>query len=259
MSPINDNELVLFHYRDGLEESRLGEIAAALQASEPLRIRYARLCELLDRANASAPEPAEGFERRLWAGLDRRMAEARPRPLRSGPMAWLRDRFSVVSSPRLVWAGGFAMALVIALASGYLVGRNGAQQTLTAGSSSPPSTMADRILDGYVAGHLRAAEGVLMTAANGEGGDLLAGNRELAQSLVESNRLYAAAAARSGNLRLADFLRQLEPVLLEVANRPAASTIEDRQGLRDYLRNTDLLFQVRATESRIDVASKRSL
>ena len=61
MSPINDNELVLFHYRDGLDESRLGEIAAALQASEPLRIRYARLCELLDGADASAPEPAGGI------------------------------------------------------------------------------------------------------------------------------------------------------------------------------------------------------
>lgn len=259
MSPINDNELVLFHYRDGLDEARLGEIAAALQASESLRIRYARLCELLDDADVTAPEPAEGFERRLWAGLDRRMAEARPRPPRSGPMAWIRARLAAAKLPGLVWAGGFAMALVIALATGFLVGRNGAQQAMTAASPSAPSTMADRILDGYVAGHLRATEGVLMTAANGEGGDLLAGNRELAQSLVESNRLYAAAAARSGNLRLADFLRQLEPVLLEVANRPAASTIEDRQGLRDYLRNTDLLFQVRATESRIDVASKRSL
>ena len=81
--------------------------------------------------------------------------------------------------------------------------------------------MADRVLDGYVAGHLRATEGLLLTAVNNDGGDLLGGNRELAESLVESNRLYAAAAARSGNLRLADFLRQLEPVLLEVANRPA--------------------------------------
>jgi hypothetical protein len=259
MFPINDNELVLFHYRDGLDDSRLGEIAVALRASESLRIRYACLCELLKGADAEVPVPQEGFEQRLWAGLDRRMANLPSRPVRPGAIARIRDRLDRVFAPRLIWAGGFAMALLIALATGFLVGRNGAQQQMASESPAAPSKMADRILDVYVAGHLRATEGVLLTAANDDGGELLAGNRELAQSLVESNRLYAAAAARSGNLRLADFLRQLEPVLLEVANRPATSTVEDRQGLRDYLRNTDLLFQVRATESRIDVASKRSL
>ena len=216
-------------------------------------------CELLDSAGAAEPVPADGFEQRLWAGLDRRMANLQARPAGIRAMARIRDRLDAEFAPRLIWAGGFAMALLIALATGFMVGRNGAQQPVASESSAAPSRMADRILDGYVAGHLRATEGVLLTAANDDGGDLLAGNRDLAQSLVESNRLYAAAAARSGNLRLADFLRQLEPVLLEVANRPASSTVEGRQGLRDYLRNTDLLFQVRATESRIDVASKRSL
>jgi hypothetical protein len=119
--------------------------------------------------------------------------------------------------------------------------------------------MANRVLDGYVSGHLRATEGLLLTTVNEDSGEILDGNRALAKSLVESNRLYAAAAARAGNSRLADFLRQLEPVLLEVANQPATSNVEDRQGLRDYLQRSDLLFQVRATESRIDVANKRSL
>ncbi|HPG94055.1 MAG TPA: hypothetical protein PLR28_05810, partial [Dokdonella sp.] len=94
---------------------------------------------------------------------------------------------------------------------------------------------------------------------NDEGGGLLKDNRELASGLVESNRLYAMAAARAGNTRLADFLRQLEPVLIEVANQPGGSSVEDTQGLRNFLRDTDLLFQVRATESRIDAESKRSL
>jgi hypothetical protein len=99
----------------------------------------------------------------------------------------------------------------------------------------------------------------LMTAANDEGGALFAGNRELAEALVESNRMYAIAAQRAGNARLADFLQKLEPVLIGVANQADSGSIENKQGLRDYLRDTDLLFQVRATESRIDADSKRNL
>jgi hypothetical protein len=84
------------------------------------------------------------------------------------------------------------------------------------------------------------------------------GNRDLAASLVDSNRLYAQAATRSGNTRLADFLRQLEPVLLELANQSPDTAVQSIDGLRDYLKKTDLLFQVRATQARIDAAGKHS-
>jgi hypothetical protein len=116
--------------------------------------------------------------------------------------------------------------------------------------------MAANVLDTYVAEHLRATEGLLLTAVNSDSTELHAGNRDLAATLVDSNRLYALAAARSGNTRLADFLRQLEPVLLELANQPADASIQSTDGLRDYLRKTDLLFQVRATQARIDAAGK---
>jgi hypothetical protein len=142
---------------------------------------------------------------------------------------------------------------------GYYAGRRTPIQAPTA----PPLAQADRpgvpapdvsarVLDAYVAAHLRSTEGLLLTAANSDSPALLEGNRELAASLVESNRLYALAAARAGNVRLADFLRRLEPVLIDVANQSGASAIGDSAGLREYLDKTDLLFQVRATEARID-------
>lgn len=96
-----------------------------------------------------------------------------------------------------------------------------------------------------------------MTASNSDSTPLLDSNRELAASLVESNRLYALAAARAGNTQLADFLRQLEPVLISLANQSPSPSIEPAQGLRDYLRSTDLLFQVRATEARLDKPAPR--
>jgi hypothetical protein len=45
-------------------------------------------------------------------------------------------------------------------------------------------------------------------------------------------------------------------VLIELANQPADAPVESVDGLRDYLRKTDLLFQVRATQARIDSAGK---
>ncbi|MEZ5462711.1 hypothetical protein [Dokdonella sp.] len=262
MNPINDNDLILYYYKDGLDAGRLAEIDAALEASGKLQARYRRLCEMLDRATEAPPAPAADLEQRVWSRFEQRVGAAAGSRSSAGLIDWLRGILASARGSRLIVAGGFACALLIAVGVGYQVGR-----------VTPPSTvletplearasdrnMANRVLDGYVSGHLRATEGLLLTAVNEDSGEILDGNRELARSLVESNRLYAVAAARAGNVRLADFLRQLEPVLLEVANQSATSNVEDRQGLRDYLQRSDLLFQVRATESRIDVANKRSL
>jgi hypothetical protein len=41
MNPISDEDLVLYHYRDGLDAATLAGIAAALDASDELRPREA--------------------------------------------------------------------------------------------------------------------------------------------------------------------------------------------------------------------------
>lgn len=258
MQPVSDNDLILFHFRDGLDAVRMAEIEAALSASDRLRARQDRLRRLFEGVDAEVPEPSANFEQRLWARLDQRMAKLSPAPRsKPGLAARLRDFLHSGIPFRLAWVGSLA-ALMIAVGVGYFAGRSSVPEPIAMVPSSAP-TMASRMLDSYVAGHLRATEGLLLTAVNDEGGGLLKDNRELASGLVESNRLYAVAAARAGNTRLADFLRQLEPVLIEVANQPGGSSVEDTQGLRNFLRDTDLLFQVRATESRIDAESKRSL
>jgi anti-sigma factor RsiW len=259
MHPVDDNELILFHYRDGLDARRLSEVETALASSAELRARYASLRALLDRADVEAPVPDAGFEQRVWADFERRLAT---RPVASTGPGWVGRLLGLLRGDvGFVPAfGALAAVCVVTLAIGFLVGRGSVPPSVpTVEAPSVAPTMASRVLDSYVAGHLRATEGVLMTAANSAGSNWQSGNRELAESLVESNRLYAAAAARAGNLRLADFLRQLEPVLIDVANQTDSYTVEDRQGLRDFLRDTDLLFQVRATESRIEAETRRSL
>jgi hypothetical protein len=251
MNPISDDDLVLYHYRDGLPAARLVEIAAALDASAELRKRYA----VIERALAGVdmlpePEPDAGFNERLWRRLEPRLS-ARVAP---SPISW-RERLQAIHAwlnpPRLAF--GAAAAIALAIGIGFYAGRQSAPQA-PALAESQADAAAARVLDAYVAAHLRATEGVLMTASNSDSAELLGGNRELAASLLESNRLYALAAARAGNTQLADFLRQLEPVLISLANPSASSPVQPSEGLREYLRQTDLMFQVRATQARLDRA-----
>jgi hypothetical protein len=243
MKPINDDDLILYHWRDGVDAERVAEIDSALAGSSALRAHYSTLQNTLALADA-LPEPAApaDFERRLWRRLQAQITVPAPR----APTA---------SSPR--WVGAMACAVVCVVAASFLAGRHSVSPDI-ASAPAPDHAMATRVLDNYVAAHLRATEGLLMTAVNGN--DVaIGGDRELAAALVDSNRLYAQAAARAGNVRLATFLRQLEPVLIELANPAGPDAVQSIEGLRDYVRRTDLLFEVRATEASIDRAGKHSL
>lgn len=251
MNPISDDELVLHHYRDGLEPARLARIDAELSTSPELRARRDALLRMLAVVDAAPiPEPDAGFEARLWRQLQPRLA----RPAQPVRIGWSERLRAWLAPPALAWAGACVIALAVGL--GFLAGRQTAPEPdVVAQARADESAM--RVLDAYVAAHLRATEGVLITASNSDSAALLDGNQELAASLVDANRLYARAAARAGNTQLADFLRQLEPVLISLANPPASLPIKQNEGLRDYLHATDLLFQVRATKARLDRSGNR--
>lgn len=246
-TPIRDDDLILFHYRDGLDAARLTQIEQALQASPELAARYARLRALLGTAQEHAlPQPDAQFEARVWARLQPRLA-----PMNVVPIASASQQRSATRPPVRWWMATAAAAALV-LAIGFYAGRYSA----TPQAPSPPllakAGSSARVLDAYVAAHLRQTEGLLLTALNSDSSELRGGDAELAASLVDSNRLYAVAAQRAGNARLADFLRQLEPLLMELANPAATPDISVRQGLRDYVRSNDVLFQVRATQARLD-------
>jgi hypothetical protein len=253
MNPISDNDLILYFYRDGLDSARIAEIDDELFVSVPLRLRYTELQRMLREIDVAPTLQADArFNERVWEKLAARIDASQMRPLRHG---WLAGLHSLLTPPRLALAA--MCLLLLAVGGGYYAGRWSAPQPDEI-AQARANAMAAHVLDAYVAEHLRTTEGLLLTAVNSDSAELRASNRDLAASLVDSNRLYALAAARSGNARLADFLRQLEPVLLELANQSPDASVQSIDGLRDYLQKTDLLFQVRATQARIDAAGKHS-
>ena len=262
--PISDDELVLYHYRDGLDPQRLEGIAQALEASSELRDRYRRLCLLLDHVDAMpVGEPDDALPDRIWQKLEPRINATRVvaphAALGESAGSPVRDSHSRPSRWRVPTALAAAASLIIAIAIGYYAGRSSTLEPMSSPiAQQRDDVMATRFLDVYVAEHLRNTEGLLLTAVNADDGNGFPGERDVATELVASNRLYAQAAARAGDVRLADFLRQLEPILLELANRSPGSSIQSSDGLRDYLRRSDLLFQVRATQARVSANDPRS-
>ena len=243
---VGDDDLVLYHYRDGLDAARIADIRDALLASAELRERYASIERVLARVDAEpVPEPDANFNARLWRKLEPRLQTRRVEKRAS----WLDTLHAWLTPPRLAFAG--ACAIAVAIGIGFYAGRQSAPNAPLVASAAADAA-GTRVLDAYVAAHLRATEGVLMTASNSDSADILVGNRELAAQLVEANRLYALAAARAGNTQLADFLRQIEPVLISLANPSPSESVQPSEGLRDYLKATDLMFQVRAAEARLD-------
>ncbi len=250
MPPISDEDLILYHYDDGLEPAQRAAIAGALSGSPELRARLAALEAVLAAADAvPVPPPGADLRDRLWSRLEPQL-RVEAAPARHRPRA-ARRTYSAATRPRRLAAWSAAALLALAVGLGFVAGRHSAPQ-VDAQAQARADAAALRVLDAYVAAHLRSTEGVLLTAGNGGEAGMLDGNRALAASLVESNRLYARAAERAGDAVLADFLRRLEPVLLSLANQTPAATVESDEGLRDYLRETDLLFQVRALQTRLD-------
>lgn len=261
MNPITDDDLVLYYYRDGLEAARIEQITVALATSADLRERYAAIERAVADFRNDEIAPASDFSERLWRQLEPQLERAgvvsthpsgRGNANRSNET--VLDRVRAWLTPARLWPG-FAAAAVLGLVVGvaFLAGRQSATVSAPVASTEADAAAA-RVLEAYVAANLRATERVLLTASNSDDASLLEGNRELAQSLVESNRLYALAAARAGNTRLATFLRQLEPVLISLANQPGSAAVQSSEDLRQFLDTTDLLFQVRATEARLDRA-----
>lgn len=246
MPPISDEDLILYYYDDGLEPAERAAIAGALSGSPELRARLASLGAVLAAADAApVPPPDPGLRDRLWSRLEPQLrAEAARHPPRAA------RRTHSTARPRLAaWSAAALLALAVGV--GFIAGRHSAPE-VDAQAQARADAAALRVLEAYVAAHLRSTEGVLLTAGNGGEAGVLDGNRALAASLVESNRLYARAAERAGDAALADFLQRLEPVLLSLANQTPAAAVESDEGLRDYLRETDLLFQVRALQTRLD-------
>ena len=235
---LTDDELVLLYFdecadRPGAE--------AHLARCDSCRRGFAELGETLASvAEHQDVEAPEGFERVMWARVERQLQDAAPRGWRT----WFAPR-------RLALAAGAASLVLAAFVAG---------RWTTATSPAPvPAVVSDgtavtaapgRVLLGAAGEHLDRSQRVLVELLNAEPDGALPGaERERAADLVAASRLIRQSASDAGETALADVLGDLERVLMELANGTDQETAAELQQLRERIESRGILFRMRVVGS----------
>lgn len=243
MTHLTHDELVLSYY----SEPGLGTRREHLDACADCRAELAQLGRVLDQVTPSeAPDPGDDYEARVWERVHWRLRGEKTRERRSG------------------WMKFAAAAAIVALAfvAGLLWNRRADEPTQIVRTGTQPATPVsntpaqaqrgrDRILLVVVSDHFDDSERMLLELTNltpVEGSDF-SNERERAEELLASNRLYRRTARDRGEERVATLLDELEPVLLEIAHAPSDVSADDIRSIQKRVESKSLVFKLRVVRA----------
>jgi hypothetical protein len=244
MKHLTEEQLIL--YRDGELDNRQ-QVAEHLNECAECREELARIESVFAALDAMPiPEPAEGYEQRLWQQLAPRLPEK--------SAGWWKDLFA----PRhLAAAGVLATLIVLAFLAGRITYHpQPGSTTLDAGK------VRERVLVVAVGDHLGRSEMVLMELENalpvqqGQKSIDISATQRRAENLLEENRLYRQTALRQGDQGMASTLDELERVLLDIANSPDSVTPAQFESLRKRIEERGILFKVRVVNQDLQERNK---
>jgi hypothetical protein len=250
MSHLTQEEFILNYYRE--LDSR-----AHLDACAECRDELARLAAVLDQVKPTeVPEPDEEFESRVWDRVSWRLRGEKQRN------AAMRGR-------RATWFAAAAM-LALAFLAGVLVNRRDTKPEQTASvkptaatpvqpvSTGSSQQQRDRILLVVVGDHFDESERVLVELTNlrPDGENDISNERERAEELLASNRLYRRTASDRGEENVATLLDELEPVLMQIAHAPEQVSADELRSMQKRVEAKGLVFKLRVVRAGVRSESK---
>jgi hypothetical protein len=223
---MNDDDLILYYYRDGLSDAQRRRIEADLARDASLRERYEQLCADLGRFDAPPAAAAPGDMVARWqdsidraARLERQKEtrlEAAPTP-EAAPTGRRRTATGTFHLPSFAWGSAVAAALVLGL--GFYLARHPVTQPLPNGGLVDSGVSTERsALVAFERGlqvHLEQSNQQIV----GLPADADAQCTVLIMRMVQENRLFEAAAERNGAQDLARVLRAFDPILMQLASQ----------------------------------------
>jgi hypothetical protein len=248
MNHPSEQDLVLHFYGDA---PKAAAVERHLAQCESCAQEFARLHTTLSAIDFPVPERAADYEAQLWSTLNPRLQQAEA-PRRS---AW-----SALLQPRR-WATVGALAALIVAA--FIAGR----YTMPPSKSTPPQVVvaqpakarSDRVLMVAVGDHLDRTQMILVELANtrAEDGKVdISAERDLAQGLVNENRLYRQSAQHDKDTEIAGVLDQVERVLMDIAHHPDSVSGKELEALQQRIASQGVLFKVRIIESKVKARSR---
>lgn len=228
-----EDQLILHYYG---EAGDAAAIDAHIGVCAGCRQQYGNLQRILNSVDAApVPERPPDYAGQVWKKLEPKVR---------------RSRWTGMLRPRR-WVPAFAMAALVLGA--FLAGRYSLRTDQHPSTVASQAQVRERVLLVAVGDHLDRSKMVLIELANAPPDrDVdITGERIVAESLVEANRLYRQTALATGDAGVANVLDDLERVLLEVAHSPDRISAKQIENLRKRIEDEGLLFKVRVIGSQI--------
>ncbi len=159
---------------------------------------------------------------------------------------------------RWAWALATAALVVMAFLTGRLLNVREQQAAIeqSAEAGAPQAVAGDamvreRVLLIAVGDHLERSQMVLIELAHAETSDHLdiSAERQLADDLLASNRLYRQTAQQMGQTNVAGILDELERVLVELARGPSTVSMRQLADIQQRIESQGILFKVKVVGS----------
>jgi hypothetical protein len=244
MNHLTQEEIVMAYY---------GERFAHLEGCDACRAELGRIAEVLDRVETpEVPEPGADYEALVWQRLSWRLQGEKKRTRRT---EWVR------------W-GAVAAVVALAFVAGLLWKENrGAAPASGAGpaagaaaapliqpvSQASTQQQRDRILLVVVSDHFDESERILIELSNlkPEEGIDIGPERERAEALLASNRIYRRTAQDRGEDSVATLLDDLEPVLLQIAHSPSQVSADELRSIQKRVEAKGLVLKLRVVRANV--------
>ncbi len=246
MKKITDDDLTLLFYGEHDDPA----LASTVAESEELSERFEALSAELKLAdNFVPPHREDDYGAEVWRRISPKLA-GEPADKTGRLKTWLTS----FSQPRFSMAGALSFSMVAMLA--FMLGRNGGEDKITEPLNPVNGNaivLADidpnRLLTHSVSGHLDQVNLVLTQFANTT--ETSSSEAEYATDMLVANRLYRQAATSQGKHKLAAFLGDLEPLLIELAYQAQSGSTATRERMQQEVRDS-LLFRVRVMNKQLN-------
>ncbi len=241
---LSEQELVLHFYEQGRRNER------HLTECPTCAAEFAQIQATLSAIDYPVPERAADYEAQLWSTLKPRLDAS------ESPKASL---WNALFQPRK-WAiaGALAVLVVAAFFAGRYLPPHEKSGATPIVDVKAPKTGSDRVLMVAVGDHLDRTEMILVELANtpAQGEVDISAERELAQNLVNDNRLYRQTAQRDKDAEIANVLDQVERVLIDISHHSDSVSGKELQELQQRIASQGVLFKVRVIESKVKARSR---
>jgi hypothetical protein len=197
----------------------------------------------------------------VWTRLQARLHSPESRAQSPKPNIQRVEPRAQSLTPSVWWGLATAAMVIVAFLTGRFMNLREQQRApeSAAATVAAPQRVADdamvreRVLLIAVGDHLERSQMVLVELAHADAsGEIdISAERQLADDLVASNRLYRQTAQQMGHANVAGLLDELERVLVEVARGPSTVSMEQLADIQQRIESQGILFKVKVIRSEL--------